>query len=190
MSWFTWLAVSTHAREYEEIVKAHELLKSEFSNAKLIIAPRHPKKFSQFKALFSDDPSVSFNEQLGEMEPYFKLADAVFVGGTFNPKIGGHNVLEPIGYKKPTLVGPFTDKINELIGLGTGIVQVQNGQELGLQLIELSRDIQRCSQIGEACYVSYLQAGQGILESYVRTISQVIDERLRIVHPTNLIHCP
>lgn len=174
----TWIAVSTHEGEYDDIQIAHEILKQSFPKSKLVICPRHLFEISQVKQRFQDDDSVQFNETLGNMDPYFKLADLVFVGGTFHPDVGGHNVLEPVSYQKVTLVGPYTDKINDLIEACEEIIQVQNGAELGEKLIELFSDELKCHTVAQSCYAAYLRARESVLESYLDLITPLIDAQL------------
>lgn len=174
----TWTAVSTHEGEYEELKIAHAILKAKYSEAKLVICPRYLNELSKVKAYFKTDLSVSFNETLGNMDPYFRMADVVFVGGTFNKYVGGHNILEPVSYKKPTLIGPYTDKINDLIEACEAVIQVCNGTELGEKLIELFSDEAWSRVISEKCYVAYLKSREGVLESYLALITPIIDSQL------------
>jgi 3-deoxy-D-manno-octulosonic-acid transferase len=112
------------------------------------------------------------------MEPYFEMADVVFVGGTFNKNVGGHNILEPISYRKPTLIGPYTDKINDLIEACEAVIQVRNGTELGEKLIELFLNETKCREVSQTCYTAYLKSREGVLESYLALITPIIDRQL------------
>ena len=55
---------------------------------------------------------------MGQLLKIFALADVAVVCGSFNDKIGGHNLLEPCAYKVPTLFGPHVQtqfEMEELI---------------------------------------------------------------------------
>ena len=43
---------------------------------------------------------------MGYLFPIMSIADIVFMGGTFDPKIGGHNLYEPAAMGKTILGGP------------------------------------------------------------------------------------
>ncbi|MEI6805652.1 MAG: hypothetical protein WCK49_04005 [Myxococcaceae bacterium] len=178
MNKLTWVAVSTHEGEYEELFLAHRIVQASLPGTKLALCPRHPKTISKV-------PDMIYNETLGNMDPYFQMADIVFVGGTFIP-LGGHNVLEPVSYKKPTLVGPYTDKIEDLIEACGGIIRVQNGEELGQKLIELFLNASKRQAIADACYASFMKSREGVLESYLDLISPIIERRMsRSSNPGN-----
>ena len=99
---------STHDKEEELILKAFEALKQEEPNAKLILVPRHPERFSKVAKMVEKMP-FSFHkyseqedfesdivvvDKLGELVNIYAISDIVILGGAFEP-IGGHNAGEP-----------------------------------------------------------------------------------------------
>jgi 3-deoxy-D-manno-octulosonic-acid transferase len=94
-----------------------------------VYVPRHPKDFSgtgkrleaaglkmlqrslgfdqnlEFPKPIPNDLDGLFGDSLGEINFYFALADAVFIGDTFNNE-GSHNIIEPLSLNKPVVVGP------------------------------------------------------------------------------------
>jgi len=95
-----------------------------------VYVPRAPERFSAARALLTDagqkvlarsacldacfrletdltGADILLGDSLGEMYFYLALADIVIVGGGFIPS-GAHNVIEPLGLKKPVFVGPYT----------------------------------------------------------------------------------
>ncbi len=94
-----------------------------------VYVPRHPKDFAATAAKLQaaglqmlhrsrdfdhdlalnrplpDDLDGLFGDSLGEINFYFALADAVFIGDSFNDE-GSHNIIEPLRLSKPVLVGP------------------------------------------------------------------------------------
>ncbi|MDH4072347.1 MAG: 3-deoxy-D-manno-octulosonic acid transferase, partial [Gammaproteobacteria bacterium] len=46
-----WVAASTHDREEEQVLHAHQLVREAFPDALLILIPRHPERFSAVKSL-------------------------------------------------------------------------------------------------------------------------------------------
>ncbi|RLA76082.1 MAG: 3-deoxy-D-manno-octulosonic acid transferase [Epsilonproteobacteria bacterium] len=104
-------AGSTHEGEESLILGAFKRLKNKQSDAKLIIAPRHPERFEKVYELIVDyarlqgwtqqryslDRSLSSDiilvDSLGELINLYAVSDVVVLGGAFEP-IGGHNAAE------------------------------------------------------------------------------------------------
>jgi len=116
-----WVAGSTHAKEEDTLIAAHRLVRERFSNALLVLVPRHPPRFAEVAAALksADVPFVTRTsgaavppnaqvflvDTLGELPPFYAAGDVAFVGGTLVP-IGGHNLLEPAALSLPILAGP------------------------------------------------------------------------------------
>ena len=103
-------------------------------DAALIIAPRHPERGPVIEDLLrtrnipfarrsrGDVPNMNTRvllaDTMGEMGIWFRLADAVYLGGGHTPQVGGHNPLEPIRLGKPVVSGPdvfnFADMMEDL----------------------------------------------------------------------------
>jgi len=116
-----WVAGSTHAGEEEQVIDAHLLIRQRFSNALLVLVPRHPPRFAEVAALLRDrgvpfvtrtskekvtpNAQVYLLDTLGELSAFYAAGDVAFVGGSLAP-IGGHNLLEPASLSLPILAGP------------------------------------------------------------------------------------
>ncbi len=122
------IAGSTHKGEDEIIFNAFKHLKSEFSDIKLIIAPRHLTRIDEVSALAektgytfgyrSKDDKLDKNDilildTLGELSKIYSICDFAFIGGSFN-KTGGHNPLEAAVYSKPTITGPSIHNFRDI----------------------------------------------------------------------------
>ena len=72
-------------------------------------------------------------DQLGELNGYYAKACLAFVGGSFNPRFGGQNIIEPASYALPVIFGGHMNNFEEearlLIDSGGGI-QINNPKEL------------------------------------------------------------
>jgi len=114
-----WVAGSTMAGEEKIVLDAFARLKTEFP-LKLLIAPRHPDRFSEVATLTANT-GVSFvlrsnraaaNEDIlildsiGELAGVYQFADVVFVGGSLMDGGGGHNPIEPAFFGKAIVSGP------------------------------------------------------------------------------------
>lgn len=113
------LAASTHAPEEAELIKAW----MQISNRPfLILAPRHPERGDDIAALIetagiqyarrhatetiSSETEILLADTMGEMGLWYRLADAVYLGGGHAPGIGGHNPIEALQLGKPVITGP------------------------------------------------------------------------------------
>ena len=128
------VVVLASSREGEEVRLLDALQHSPhaLSQAHWLIVPRHPQRFdevasmvqsagfpvlrrSQFDSLAqaatrwasSDAHTVMLGDSLGEMGAYASLALATLMGGSFEP-LGGQNLIEPLAYGSPVVVGPHT----------------------------------------------------------------------------------
>jgi 3-deoxy-D-manno-octulosonic-acid transferase len=116
-----WVAGSTHAKEEDILIAAHRLIRERFSNALLVLVPRHPPRFGEVaaalkaadipfvtrtsRAVVPPNAQVFLVDTLGELPPFYAAGDVAFVGGTLVP-IGGHNLLEPAALSLPIVAGP------------------------------------------------------------------------------------
>ena len=120
------VAASTHAPEERIVLDAFRRLRAMAGNiqTRLLIAPRHPERFSEVAALLdssglrwarrSDTPAppdadceVLLLDTIGELRAVYSLAAVVFVGGSIAPS-GGHNILEPAAAGVCTVTGAHT----------------------------------------------------------------------------------
>jgi 3-deoxy-D-manno-octulosonic-acid transferase len=116
-----WVAGSTHAKEEGLLLDAHALIRQRFSNALLVLVPRHPPRFGEVAGLLrlrgvpfvtrtsrdsvTPDTQVFLLDTLGELPAFYAAGDVAFVGGSLVP-IGGHNLLEPAALSLPIVAGP------------------------------------------------------------------------------------
>ncbi|MBI4712305.1 MAG: 3-deoxy-D-manno-octulosonic acid transferase [Planctomycetes bacterium] len=118
---------STHSPEEESLLDAYIKLKGEFSNLRLILAPRHPFRFNDVETLIktkgleslrhsrltSDDSlrnpqsaiRILLLDTMGELAKVYAAGDIVFVGGTLVQR-GGQSILEPAALGRPIITGP------------------------------------------------------------------------------------
>ena len=116
-----WVAGSTHAKEEEALIEAHRLIRERYSNALLVLVPRHPPRFNEVSTILKErgirfvrrtsalpvtsGTEVYLLDTLGELPPFYAAGDVAFVGGSLVP-IGGHNLLEPAALSLPIVAGP------------------------------------------------------------------------------------
>jgi 3-deoxy-D-manno-octulosonic-acid transferase len=127
------IAASTHATEERVSVEAFKQLRAAPGGreARLLIAPRHPERFSEVAALLAssglvwsrrsevprDEDKTSdaiLLDSIGELRAAYPLATLVFVGGSIAPT-GGHNVLEPAAAGACIITGAHTNNFAAII---------------------------------------------------------------------------
>jgi 3-deoxy-D-manno-octulosonic-acid transferase len=144
-----WVAASTHDREEEQVLYAHQEVLERFPTALLILVPRHPERFASVRALLhrrghrfiartdgvpcTSDAEVYLGDTMGELPLFYAAANVAFVGGTLVP-VGGHNLLEPAALARAGITGPYQVKkraIGDKLGKNGGAGVVQKGGQLG-----------------------------------------------------------
>ena len=117
------VAGSTHPGEEESVLKSFIEYRKQVNDAKLIIVPRHPERFSdvwQLMSNYADKNSLSiskFSENrdfktdlvlvnaMGELNNVYAISDIAILGGAFREDVGGHNPLEPAHFGCKIITG-------------------------------------------------------------------------------------
>lgn len=152
---------STVEGEEPLLLRAFENVLASHPRAVMILAPRHPERFSEVaqlleqlgirfwrRSLWSGDPitgGVLLVDTIGELAALYSLADVAFVGGSLVPR-GGHNILEPAQHGAPIVVGSHTENFRDMVNLfqSRDAVRVVGPAELPLVFMELvSHDVVR-----------------------------------------------
>lgn len=184
------IAGSTHAGEDEIVLKMFSEVKKEFSDAKFLLAPRHPQRVPQVEELVkatglnyglrSKNDTFKNNEviildTLGELGKMYSICDIAFIGGSFN-KTGGHNPLEATVYDKPTITGPSIHNFRDIYWLlsqsNAGKI-VQNGEELTVYIKKLMGDKEFYNQACADCKTVFTEQ-QGALDFVINRIKEEI----------------
>ena len=162
------IAASTLRGEEELVLRVVGRILEIASDALIIIAPRHPERFDEVRAMAeaagyrvqarselrgqdSDAPIVLL-DTIGELACLFQVASVVFVGGSLVPA-GGHNLLEPAVFGKAIIVGPHMDNFAEITShfvAQKAVVQVRDATEFEIESVDLVRDRGRRERLGNA----------------------------------------
>lgn len=163
------IAASTLRGEEEHVLRAFAGVRRAVPGAVLIIAPRHPERFTEagriaagqgfavvrrtaLEAGAAPAADVVILDTIGELARLFRIATVVFVGGSLVPA-GGHNLLEPAAFGKAIVFGPHMENFAEIASLFVArdaAWQVGSGQELGAALATLVADADRRATLGAA----------------------------------------
>lgn len=186
-----WIAGSTHEREEDIVLDAHERLRAARNDALLLLVPRHPNRFDEVKAWLrarnvrfvarstreavAADTSVLLVDTLGELLSFYSAANVAFVGGSLVP-VGGHNLLEPAALNRPVIVGPHTFNAADIaqMFLASGAaVQVESATELGAAVLDLLTNAARRDQMIARAH-AILQANRGALARLLTLIEKLL----------------
>ena len=127
------IAASTHKGEDEIILEAFCKVKKEIPDTKLMIAPRHPERYSQVEDLIKNtglsygkrshnddftEKDIIMLDTMGELMKMFSLCEFAFIGGSFS-STGGHNPLEANIWGKPVLSGSCVFNFKDIYAILT-----------------------------------------------------------------------
>lgn len=193
------VAASTMPGEEKLLLPAWEAVRRQYPRALLILAPRHPARFEEVAALFSER-NLSFVQRtglaaeqhqltsqiaptdillldtIGELAGIFDLADVVFMGGSLVPT-GGHNLIEPAYWGKAILFGPYMHNFRDIAQLflqRDAGVQVSDSGELACVLAKLLGSPGHRKQLGEAAR-SVLEEQRGATERVLQVLAERLD---------------
>jgi len=125
--------------------------------------------------MFPKDLVIAVSDLTGELDRYLNEAELVFVGGSLITR-GGHNVLEPAGLGKCTIVGPHMDNFSletrELLKAG-GIIQVTGNRDLGDQLARMIDDSHMRVQYGISAQ-QFIKQKASVLNSYMKCLQPML----------------
>jgi 3-deoxy-D-manno-octulosonic-acid transferase len=123
---------STVEGEEPVLLNAFEHVLKKYPNALMILAPRHPERFSSVSAMLEQKQahfyhrsdwqgqnlagSVLLLDCIGELAAIYSLASLAFVGGSLVPR-GGHNVIEPAQFGAAIVVGKHTENFRDIVSL-------------------------------------------------------------------------
>ncbi|MGH7198925.1 MAG: 3-deoxy-D-manno-octulosonic acid transferase, partial [Candidatus Omnitrophota bacterium] len=172
---FLLVAGSTHEGEEAILFQAAKSLASRFPQFRLLVAPRHLDRVRSVEeravqlglavkrvsssAGFEDPQgawesgTVVLLDEMGALANLYRLADAVFIGGSLVAGVGGHNLVEPAFFEKPILFGPHMDDFRQMVGEfkeAGACVEVENGERLEKELALLAQDEERRKALGRA----------------------------------------
>jgi 3-deoxy-D-manno-octulosonic-acid transferase len=184
---------STHSGEEGLLLEIFLQLKKDFPELKLILAPRHPERLQEIRALLNSKAlGYSIRSQLNEHQPnqqdivvldsigellkVYSFSKIAVMGGSFVEK-GGQNPLEPMSQRVPVIFGPHMENFAEICRLtleNKAGFQVSNQAELTLSITQLLTQPE--------IYDSIAENGQRLLENNRGAkilIQQAIHEQLQ-----------
>ena len=186
------LAASTHRGEDEIILQAFGLIKQSVDNLLLVLVPRHPERFNQVGVLCreagyslarrSSNDSVEqadilLGDSMGELMTFFGACDIAFVGGSLVTN-GGHNMIEPAAWGKPTLSGLSVfnfAEVSRLLAEAGGLSLVEDAAALADATIELIENPEQAQQMGQQAQ-RVAEANRGALKRLLTVIDNSLSQ--------------
>ena len=161
------LAASTHKGEEEIILDAYEYVRNKFQDIKLILAPRHPERFSEVEEILDNrrfkyvrrteiqnpdfmDFDIILLDTIGELSRVFSKAAIAFIGGSLVPA-GGHNILEPAYWSRPVICGPYMDNFpitGEFLKMSAAL-EVKDSKDMAEAVTALLENNEKASDMGQ-----------------------------------------
>ncbi|MHB8482366.1 MAG: 3-deoxy-D-manno-octulosonic acid transferase [Nitrospiria bacterium] len=177
--WDWWVAGSTHPGEEEMILNAWLALRNEFPRLGLIIAPRHPERFSEVSGLIEQKevfysrksqlknetvwnnhfPPVILLDTIGELSEFYYWAAIAFIGGSLVPR-GGHNILEAVIWGKAPFFGKYSENFKEM-------VQIFKDKNAGIEFYNEGEIVPK---------ISFYLKNKGLLEEKGKTALKILHE--------------
>ena len=159
------VAASTHPDEEALIGRSIEVVRP---RPLLVVVPRHPERGEAVAALLSGlgwrvarrsagepvgpDVGAYVADTLGELGLFYRLADAVLLGGSFIDGLSGHNPLEPARLAAPVIAGPhhqaFAETYATLLEKGAVLI-ARDGAEITAACATLLADPRMATDLGE-----------------------------------------
>ncbi len=187
------IAGSTHKGEENIVLEVFKNLKKTYEDLILILAPRHPERFDEVADLISHQKLRSIKktkikvaqksnhhdiillDTIGELSKLYSIGTIIFVGGSL-VSTGGHNVLEPVAYKKAVIFGPHMDNFSEIsrcLRESGGGFQVNNQEEFLSQTeMLLQNDVDR-DKLGEKAF-EVIAHNQGAINKSMEAIERFL----------------
>jgi 3-deoxy-D-manno-octulosonic-acid transferase len=181
---------STVEGEEPIVIDAFKKVLAEYPAAIMILAPRHPERFSSVARLlqesgiqfwrrseWSDAPvagGIWLLDSIGELSGLYQLADVAFVGGSLVAS-GGHNILEPARYGVPILVGEHTENFRDMVARfdSQNALRVVRKEELGGAIYELLQDDEGRKTLGRRA-LEILESERGATDTAVEQIRTLL----------------
>jgi 3-deoxy-D-manno-octulosonic-acid transferase len=158
--------------------------------AVMILAPRHPERFTEVAALVTKlgfrllrrslwsgeslAGAVFLLDSIGELAAFYSLATVAFVGGSLVPR-GGHNILEPALYAVPIVTGNHYENFRDMVNffLSRNAVRVVGLAELPLVLMELIDNREERERLGRSARAA-LESQRGATGKTVAALTRLM----------------
>ena len=184
-----WIAGSTMDGEEELILDIFADLKKDLQ-LKLLIAPRHPKRFSRVGGLIRDrgitltlrtegkheNADVMLLDTIGELGGAYQFADVALIGGTLLENGGGHNPIEPAYFGKAIIAGPNFSNFRAVFQdfQRKDAISITNHLLTGMK--DLLQNVEKRTRLGDSAR-RIVEENAGATDKVMRVLMQVLQGR-------------
>jgi 3-deoxy-D-manno-octulosonic-acid transferase len=190
---FPWIIFgSTRPGDEGPVMKSILRLKKDLPDLNFAIAPRHVDRCQEIESLIMEyDVKFKLHSELapdeedakgeiilidtmGELQSYYAKATLAFVGGGFNPRFGGQNILEPAALGLPVIFGKHMQNFEEearLLKESGGGIQIDNQSELYSALHGLLTQPEERARRGKSA-AKTIKENQGAVQRNIDIIEQ------------------
>ncbi len=187
---------STRPGEEPAIAKAISQLSQNPLDYKFIIAPRHVPRCREVESILRDagvsvtlhsdrkDPAKSWTgtvllvDALGVLNDYYRQGHVAFVGGGFDSRHGGHNILEPALLGLPVIYGKDMGNFEEearLLAESGGGIQIERPEDLTPALEQLLSNPEEIVRRG-ALAAETVQLQKGAVNRNLELIQSLVEK--------------
>lgn len=169
---------STHDKEEKLILDQLIPLFERYSKLKVFIVPRHPERFDEVESIIRNykipyarlsnsnsfkDKRIILIDAMGQLRKLYQLSTLAIVAGSYNSKVGGHNILEPLWYSTPCIFGPemYTQLQFSHLVLEAKAGRQVSGNQIGSVVSELLNDHFKLKQMGRRGKDIFIKASGG-----------------------------
>lgn len=180
------LFASTHSSDEEIFAPVLEEISKKYF---VIIAPRHTNRLDEVTELLEKN-EIRFNiwgrdkhtnssiiifDKMGYLTELINVSDIVFMGGSYDPAIGGHNLYEPAVFGKKIIGGPCYNNfpsIGEELA-ANGVYTIVNTKEVLLSLLQNMED-HEIEAVSEPAEKSVIKRA-GAIEFSIREVLKLLN---------------
>jgi 3-deoxy-D-manno-octulosonic-acid transferase len=182
---------STVEAEEALLVPCFKAVLSDFPDALIILAPRHPERFDTVAELLHSagltfrrrsawngkpiSGGVLLLDSIGELASIYSLAQITFVGGSLVPR-GGHNILEPAQFAKPILIGPHYENFRAIVDefVAHDAVRIVQSEHLPAIVLRLLQSPEEAADLGRRA-AAVVAKGQGSVQRTLEALLPLLD---------------
>jgi 3-deoxy-D-manno-octulosonic-acid transferase len=166
---------STLEGEEKILLEAWPALLAKEPNAVMVLAPRHPDRFSAVASMVSannfrlmrasefreensreittsalEAGSIFLLDTIGDLASMYGLGRVAFVGGSLVPA-GGHNPLEPAQFGVPVVMGPSFQNFRDVVETmrDANALRIVSAMDVGVELTKLLQHADDAKALGE-----------------------------------------
>jgi 3-deoxy-D-manno-octulosonic-acid transferase len=166
---------STLDGEEKILLEAWPTLLAKEPNALMVLAPRHPDRFSAVASMITannftllrasefregnaeelttsalEAGSIFLLDTIGDLASMYELGGVAFVGGSLVPA-GGHNPLEPAQFGVPVVMGPSFQNFRDVVETMRDVnaLRIVSAVDVGSELTKLLQNADEAKALGE-----------------------------------------